>query len=74
MEEEWEHSLTAREVHTPPRGGFSASGFAGFALIHLWPKRWEAGGADMVGSYEGLIVILLQTGVYLYCLYFPKIP
>jgi hypothetical protein len=52
MEKEWEPSVTAREVHAPPRVGLSASRNAGFARNHQWPKRWEAVGADVVATRQ----------------------
>jgi len=42
--------VTAREVHAPPREGLSATGNAGFARNHRWPKWWEVVGANGVAT------------------------
>jgi hypothetical protein len=54
MEKEWEPTLTAGEVHVPPRGDLSASGNTGFTRNHQWPKRWEAVGASRAGESDEL--------------------
>jgi hypothetical protein len=47
MEKEWEPSVTALEVHVPPRGGLSTAEFASEAQKHRRQSRWKAGRATM---------------------------
>jgi hypothetical protein len=52
MEEEWELFVTAREVHAPPRGGLSATGFADEAQKHRRLSRWKAGRTNMAPTHR----------------------